>query len=145
LSEHACVYNPQVPHKRYPIKVLARDATLDLAILQPPTDPGVWLELGQPERVRRLDVVTLAGYPQFARGHTLSVVLGKVSGIHTVSTIKLASIDAPIIKGHSGAPLLDKNNKVIGVAVRGANQHDVADASTLFGVVLISELNRLTK
>jgi len=108
-------------------------------------DPGVWLEKGRPEKLRRMDLVTLAGYPQFAPGHSLSVVVGKVSGIHIVSTIKLASIDTPIIKGNSGAPVLDPANRVVGIAVRGADQANVLESPTLFGVVLISELDRLVR
>ena len=66
------------------------------------------------------DSLTVFGYPALG-GETITVSNGVVSGFDSSGGSELIKISAVINSGNSGGPVIDKDNKVIGVA-SAANQ-----------------------
>ena len=66
------------------------------------------------------DTLTVFGYPALG-GETITVSNGVVSGFDSSGGSELIKISAVINSGNSGGPVIDKDNKVIGVA-SAANQ-----------------------
>jgi S1-C subfamily serine protease len=63
-----------------------------------------------------------------------------VTGFRMRSGIRRILVDAHIISGNSGGPVLDKDNRVIGIAVTGAdNERDAPDTEN-HGVIPIDAL-----
>jgi V8-like Glu-specific endopeptidase len=61
-----------------------------------------------------------------------------VSGIRRILT------NAPIVAGTSGGPVLDKDNRVIGVAVTGAEIMEKAQETEDHGIIPIDALKFLS-
>ena len=101
--------------------VLEISESEDLALLKI-NDPlkGIKsLEL-QNARLAIGDSLTVYGYPALG-GETITVSNGVVSGFDSSGGSELIKISAVINSGNSGGPVIDKDNKVIGVA-SAANQ-----------------------
>lgn len=120
----------------YDVDVIAKDPTLDIAILKVNTDEDVSfpsLSFGDSDSLR-------LGEPVIAIGNALaefpnSVSVGVVSGLArditagdsfgSVETLEgVIQTDAAINRGNSGGPLLDKEGKVIGVNVAVAGNSE---------------------
>ena len=99
--------------KVYPIKrIRAVDKKHDLAILQVAA-PGVQpLPLGDSNVVEMGDAVFVMGNPVGLEG-TFS--MGNVSQIRVLGNVKRLQFNAPIARGNSGGPVLNKDGNVIGV------------------------------
>lgn len=101
------------------------DSKLDLAILQP-VDPKNLKDI-QPleqsnETIESLHTVKMIGYPAYKIGQTPYIVDAKIASIYCQSAINKFEIDSLIREGNSGGPILNSNNKVIGIAAEGAEK-----------------------
>ncbi len=113
--------------KRYIAHVEAIGHECDLALLSvddPEFFKGVKpLEYGELPHLQ--DTVTVIGYPQ--GGDKLSITKGVVSRIEVTSysqslrELLAVQIDAAINPGNSGGPVIDKNGKLIGIAMQVLN------------------------
>ncbi len=99
----------------YPIRVVARDAELDLALIQVQGAPrGVpVLPLGDSERVDIGSSVAAIGHP--GGGGLWTLTTGTVSSRRKDGKRDIFQTDAAINPGNSGGPLLDGNGHLIGV------------------------------
>jgi S1-C subfamily serine protease len=110
--------------KRVPVRVLASDASTDLAVLAlPPQRAPEPLPLGDSGAVQPGDTVMAIGNPY---GLRRSITTGVVSAVGRRveapdgSRIRDAiQTDAAINPGNSGGPLLDAQGRVIGVISQG--------------------------
>lgn len=86
--------------------------------------------------------ITIAGFPNYSPGSSMQWQEGKVIGSCVRGGIKFYNIDAKIIEGMSGGPVLDDNYDVIGVIIYGnKNQSDAdRDLKEQHGFVLLSDL-----
>ena len=91
----------------------ASSTTVDLAVLPRMGSPAVTLPLAA-SAVRIGEGVVVIGSPL---GLTNTVSDGLVSGIRTEDGQQLIQISAPISRGSSGGPVLNRAGEVIGVAV----------------------------
>ena len=98
-----------------------RDDVRDVAIFDigAPKDAG--LEVSTLEPKLRLPILLL-GFPNHNYGDAVQVHEGHVSGSRNdpTSSERLILLNAPVIFGNSGGPVLDLSYKVIGMALRGA-------------------------
>jgi serine protease Do len=99
----------------YPIRVVARDGVLDLALIQvqgaPPNVPQ--LNLGDSEAVPVGSSVAAIGHP--GGGGLWTLTTGTISSRRKDGTRNIFQTDAAINPGNSGGPLLDANANLIGV------------------------------
>lgn len=99
---------------RYEIAgVVAEDQERDLVLLKIATVAAAPLPLGDTANVAVGDDIYVVGSP---RGFEGTFSQGIVSGIRHVGSTRLFQITAPISKGSSGGPVLDRQGRVIGVA-----------------------------
>jgi hypothetical protein len=121
----------------YPVRLLSRDQKLDLAILEAPFQVPKWLLAGDDDAIKQRDLVRLLGFPQHHNGADVSISEGYVVHEYKFENVRRFHISASIIHGNSGGPVLNSENRVIGVAIKGGQDE-------LNGVVPISYASRLS-
>ncbi len=132
--------------KEYPVRVIAKDDDLDLAILDVDISIEGGLKLGSSESLKMGDAIKLVGFPNHNYGDSGIVALGGIIGFRTPShsPAQRILISENIIFGNSGGPVLDANDNVIGVAVTGASDEEQS-RRTEHGVIPIEAIERLIK
>ncbi len=129
LGSKTYAFRRDKPIEKYPIKVLAEDEVLDLAVLK--IDVSALAELAarySPELVQGENIV-VAGFPNYNWGDTGILFPGVVGGFRTHHSIRTPLINAPIVQGNSGGPVLDSKGQVVGVAVKGVKHKDGANSA----------------
>lgn len=132
------------PDCSYMAKLVAKNADLDVALLQIVGLPGItgltefpFLEMNQSDNVIINDTVTAIGYPDIG-GSTVTLTKGIVSGKTDKYGKLWIKTDAVISFGSSGGAALDANGKIIGITSAGS-----ADMSGSLGYVInIVSLNQ---
>jgi hypothetical protein len=101
--------------KSYPIRIVARDEALDLAVIQAQGAPGNTpvMKLGDSERVDVGSSVAAIGHP--GGGGLWTLTTGTISSRRKDGNRDIFQTDAAINPGNSGGPLLDGNAHLIGV------------------------------
>jgi S1-C subfamily serine protease len=128
-------------------KVLKRDETLDLAILEVPSltlNGGLQTSRLEP---RRKMAITVLGFPNHNvgdSGHFDEVIITNFRP-NPFGGKDLFLINRPIITGLSGGPILEPSSKVIGVAQRGAKNEKEATETEFHAGIPISALADLMK
>ena len=111
-----------------PTRVMASDATRDLALLSTEADAGPILPFRGAGTYRRGEGVVTYGFPLaglLSSGPTLTT--GEVSALAGLAdNQRHLQISAPVQPGNSGGPLLDMRGQVIGVVVSKLNAGQVA-------------------
>ncbi len=122
--------------------LIAKDATLDIALLKAEVSPENFLKFSN-ERPEKLQKVIVAGYP-FGKG--LSDDLKFTQGI--ISSLKgyadnsnELQIDAAINPGNSGGPIVNEDGDLVAVAVSGLSK-DITEGIN-FGIKGSSVMNFL--
>jgi S1-C subfamily serine protease len=128
--------------KKYQVKILAEDKTLDLAVLGIDAPASAELVARYSPELVQGEQIAVAGYPNYNWGDTGTLFPGVVGGFHMFHSIRSPLISAPIIQGASGGPILDTKGKVVGVAVKGAKHTDETN-STEHVVIPITALRHL--
>jgi S1-C subfamily serine protease len=106
--------------KEYTAKVIAKDGTLDLAVLNSDVKPNQYLKLSK-NSGDKLDKVVAAGYPL---GYRISDELKLTAGIVSATkgwkdNINEFQIDAALNPGNSGGPVVNDAGNLFGIAVAG--------------------------
>ncbi|MCA3425788.1 MAG: trypsin-like peptidase domain-containing protein [Roseomonas sp.] len=114
--------------REVPTRVLASDATRDLALLSTEADAGPSLPFRSADAYRRGEGVVTYGFPLaglLSSGPTLTT--GEVSALSGLAdNPRHIQISAPVQSGNSGGPLLDMRGQVIGVVVSKLNAGQIA-------------------
>jgi RNA-directed DNA polymerase len=132
------------PTKAYPVNVVAQDEYLDLAVLDiPGVHHDIELPCGDPAALRQSQAIRVLGFPNYAPGNQCSIRNGEVTAFRISSAIRRILVDAHIIAGNSGGPVLDARNRVIGVAAKGAASEDEAAETDKHEVIPIDALKHL--
>lgn len=112
-----------------PARIVARDRELDLALLGLARDAGPPLTFRNAPELRRGDEVVTYGFPLsgiLSSGPTLT--RGDVSALAGLRDDQnQMQISAPVQRGNSGGPLLDRAGNVVGVIVSKLNAQRVAE------------------
>ena len=88
--------------------------------------------------------ILIGGFPNHRLGDTATMAAGHVISHRIVSQVHRALVDAPIITGASGGPVVNGHGRVVGVAVTGADSMAKRYATEMHGVIPIQEINNLT-
>ncbi len=117
-------FRPQNPTKKYDIKVIKFDEDFDLAILEIDYPAPITLRRGNSDLVNQGDEIRVLGFPNYSPGQMNQLYTGHVAGFKMLFGARRIMIDAPIIQGNSGGPVLNDKNEVIGIAYRGVDTVD---------------------
>ena len=101
---------PSLDKEKYEVELISCCPCLDIALLKSKTyKSNQFLELDDSDKSKATDKIIAIGYPLGLENAKYSA--GIISGIEE----HFFQIDAPINEGNSGGPLLNSNNKVIGI------------------------------
>lgn len=73
------------------------------------------------------DTVKVIGFPNYAEGKSIHIDDGKITGRGRWFKARTFNVSSRILYGNSGGPVLNDNNKVIGIAFWGAPNPEKAD------------------
>jgi RNA-directed DNA polymerase len=117
------------------VRVFLPEYGLDFAVCQIPFKNVPALQLGDPATVRRGDTVTILGFPHWSDGHTVTETQARVVGRTRRHNADRIDLDTPMHRGNSGGPVLDRNGKVVGVAVTGSNDGEFPNSAIPISLV----------
>lgn len=139
------LFSPANPTKRYAFSVERFEPTIDLAVLKV-TDPKIQHGTLEPSKSGDLshdNDVKVVGWPEFAPGADITTINCKVVGAAMISGIRRVRVSANIVEGNSGGPILDRDNRVVGVAVTGTKGGPKASATVNNSFIPISALKKV--
>lgn len=143
LGQNTVAFRPVAIGEKYPVTIVSQNKTIDLAVLRIECDLVDGLTAGSADNLREMDHLAVVGFPNYRRGDTGVIIPGLVVGFRTVSAIRRILTNAPIIAGNSGGPVVDGNNKVVGVAVTGADSMQTTQETENHGIIPINALQYL--
>jgi RNA-directed DNA polymerase len=148
LGDDTFAINPAKPSEHLPVKEIAKEEALDLAVISVAgLVPGTWpgLEPAKARKLERRAALSVLGYPNYQDGDTGVIHSGRVTGFRIVSMIRRILTDAPIIAGVSGGPVLNDALEVVGVAATGADNAVKARQTEFNSVIPVEALAHLTR
>lgn len=99
---------------------ILRHEGVDVARMKVRHRVPVLLRLGDSRKIRIGDPIRLFGFPKHVKGASVHVQEGKVSQFSPwIDKVPHYIVDCPIVHGNSGGPILNAENEVIGIAVKG--------------------------
>lgn len=114
------IYHPSKPSNKFKAKVIKYCEHRDLALLEPSIPTNEYYELiGNDKEVTIGDELVALGYPDFAVGDILNVRKGEVSSLPVKSAVKKIEVTQKLAQGMSGGPILNIDNKVVGIIHKG--------------------------
>lgn len=147
LAEHPTMQasQPWISPKTYPVAVERKSEDVDMAQLRIETTPMVQLQISSANNgVHVGDQITLAGFPHYHVGDSVHIARGPVTQERKYFGVQHFVIQPVIVKGNSGGPVLDKTNRVVGIAVKGLDTpgrfSEVDELSSFVPVSMLKEL-----
>ena len=139
IHGRVCIFKTYNPSKRINLTVKKIDTNSDIAIFELPEDlDHIALPKGDSNKMEIGDMVKVIGFPNYAEGSTVQIYEGKVNGTSQRFGSLRIKIDASIICGNSGGPVLNAKNEVIGIAATGKDKHEDFSQEVEFGVIPIN-------
>jgi hypothetical protein len=143
LGKNTMAFHPSNVTKKYPVTVLAENETIDLAMIKIDDINVAGLFSVSADNINQTEHICIAGYPNYRLGDTGTITPGVITGFRVVSSIRRMLTNAPIIAGCSGGPVINAFNKVVGVAVTGADCMEKAQTTDNHGIIPIDALSLL--
>ena len=143
LGSSTAAFAPDDPTSRYPVRVIKRNAALDIALLEVEGLDIIPLQRGDPDKLDILSPLAIYGFPNYRLGDTGAFMPGNVVGRRAVSTVTRILTNATIVAGSSGGVCVDASSRAVGIAVTGARTLALGSDTENHGVIPIDVLDIL--
>jgi RNA-directed DNA polymerase len=114
---------PNFENEKYIVEEVWRDADRDLALGRIKGQLPVQLQISPPQKLDLTSAICVVGFPKYYAFDTVAFRFGRIvqqrSYVGIEDIVEHYIVDADIVKGNSGGPVLDSKNRVVGVAVKG--------------------------
>ncbi len=110
---------PSFSNEKFIVKIVHKDDGRDIASVKINAPLPIQLKFGALEQIFLTSAICVIGFPNYHKGDSVAFRFGKVVQERSYLSIPHFVVDADIVKGNSGGPVLDSQNRVIGVAVKG--------------------------
>jgi RNA-directed DNA polymerase len=114
---------PSFSPSKYVVSPIWKDLNLDIAVVEIPYRLPVHLEVVSATQVDLMSHICVAGFPNYHEGDSVAFRFGQVVQskmyVSVDGHVQHYVTDADIVVGNSGGPVLDKENKIVGIAVKG--------------------------
>lgn len=121
-TTHLKAFQPNDVTRSYPVRVVKKNAVLDLAIIDIEGAPlSTALEPSINYEANQMDHVAVCGFPNYRRGDSGILSPGMIVGTRMRSGVRRLLTNAGIVGGMSGGPAIGNDNRVIGICVTGAD------------------------
>lgn len=145
------IYHPRNEDLKYEARISRlAEQPKDLAVLESDAPSGYAFRAGRTSEAMVGASITVAGYPQHARGASLWEQSGEITAVRQFERVPRYIVSMSIVGGASGAPIFDKSRRVVGVASTGAETFAKSSAKAFgasevgdYGVIPISVLETL--
>jgi V8-like Glu-specific endopeptidase len=87
--------------------------------------------------------ITFAGFPHYRWGNDPIIMGAQIVGKQIVSTFERFMLDRAVIYGSSGGPVLNSDNKVVGVLVSGEKNPERAEKTPYNSFIPITNIRLL--
>ena len=135
---------PEIDNKRHPVTITKIDEVRDVAELSIDARVTVVLKLGEDSSLSVGTPIILLGFPNYHGGDSVSIRRGSITQSRFYIKIPHFLIDADVVKGNSGGPVLGVQNRVVGIAVKGLGTPGIfSQEDQLSSFVPISSLKYL--
>ena len=128
---------------KFKISVIKSDKTLDIAIIK---IEGLDIDYtkngfikGDASKITYRHKLEMVGFPDYFPGQSPDIKNFVVTKKIRKHGIDMICVDKPIIKGHSGGPVFNYKNEIIGVATRGSAAQHANDTSNF----LVTAINAI--
>jgi len=110
---------PSFSGEKFLVETLYVDHARDIASVKIDCCLPVQLRFGGDLPIALTSPVCVVGFPHYHLNDSVAFRFGKVVQERSYFNIPHFVVDADIVKGNSGGPVLDSQNRVIGIAVKG--------------------------
>jgi RNA-directed DNA polymerase len=138
LKSDSLLFRPGQADAPLAYEVVFVDSGLDVALLRPLHATVGDLVASTSPGLQQTDSVMVAGFPNYELRDTLVLNMGAVSGFRTTAAgHRRILLNARVIAGMSGGPVVDARFRVVGMAVTGAESDAAADDTEKHGAIPI--------
>ena len=143
LGQRSRAYHPRRPLHSLPLTYVKGDKNIDLAVCRIDWTGAYEFSTNRAGIPGAGTNVTVAGFPDFNPGASISIETGVVTGFRYHMAFPRITVSCQIITGMSGSPVIDWKHRVVGVAATGAPKRSAATRERMYGVIPIGLLNDL--
>jgi RNA-directed DNA polymerase len=119
LAQEMLVDCPAIAVTSVKAREVFRHDHVDVGRVEPEHRIPVYLRLGDSNVVKVGDPIRILGFPLHIKGASVHIQEGKVSQYSPSGGVPQFVVDCPIVRGNSGGPVLNSQNEVVGIAVKG--------------------------
>jgi RNA-directed DNA polymerase len=131
------------PLEKFPVRVLYEHPAIDLAVCATDAPKGTELSVGSSDDLVLHDSVRVVGFPNYRLFDTMMSSLTTINQMRMASTVRQFTLNCPLNSGCSGGPVLNSDNKVVGIVATGTDNPTKAFNTTDHAAIRVEELQRL--
>jgi RNA-directed DNA polymerase len=102
-----------------PVTVIRKEDHVDVARMTIASRVPVQLRIGDATKLKHGDPLAVLGFPLHRGGGSVHVNQGRITAFSPWHGVPHYIVDCPILHGNSGGPILNQQNEVVGIAVKG--------------------------